>query len=368
MKIALVKQDVFQDLYVAPNRAGPAATLFSSLFRVGPAGLFTLLDADFLIVREAPVAECRVWERELPWIAPTALRQLRDRPLAATDLPDKDRYNPAAAVLRHADFAVDAAAVDWSAYDVVVSLNVAVPSAVVARHPRVLWCYLPGEAQNHLDFPRFGYDVALNQLARGGVAAAPGVLDFPYTFLGPRCLENLMAAELARPPLRAGIFVEINSAVDPAALAATGHPLLSHRREVRANLAALYDTKYFVKCGGRGVRGNSLVEAISAGALVLAPPTLVHHAQLLPRETWIDSPADAAAVILRLDRDPAAHARLLAVQRERVQSFIVDAPLRSLENALRAKRAALASPPPPVPLARRLARRLRRALSSRPPA
>ena len=355
MKIALVKQDVFQDLYVAPNRAGPAATLFSSLFRVGPAGLFTLLDADFLIVREAPVPECRVWEKELPWIAPAALRQLRDRPLAATDLPDKDRYNPAAAV-------------DWSAYDVVISLNVAVPSAVVARHPRVLWCYLPGEAQNHLDFPRFGYDVALNQLARGGVAAAPGVLDFPYTFLGPRCLENLMAAELARPPARAGIFVEINSAIDPTALAATGHPLLNHRREVRANVAGLYNAKYFVKCGGRGVRGNSIVEAISAGALVLAPPTLVHHAQLIPRETWIDSPTDAAALILRLDRDPAAHARLLAVQRERVQSFIVDAPLRSLENALRAKRAALASPSPPVPLARRLARRLRRAFSLRPPA
>ena len=46
MKIAFVKQDCYQDLYVSDKNASVEELLFSSQGRVGPIGLFTLLGAD----------------------------------------------------------------------------------------------------------------------------------------------------------------------------------------------------------------------------------------------------------------------------------------------------------------------------------
>jgi hypothetical protein len=137
-------------------------------------------------------------------------------------------------------------------------------------------------------------------------------------------------------------------------LLATGHQLRFHRQNIRENLTELWDSKYFIKIGGRLIRGNSVVEAISAGALVLMNPADTHHAQLLPRDTWIESPADAVELIARLDKNPAEYHRLQTLQRERVQSFVIDAPLKSLKNCLLSKRARLAPPAHPAGFRSRL--------------
>ena len=58
LRIAFVKQDVYQDLYVVPtSEHDPAAILFSSMGRVGPIGLMADLGADFYIVKEEPEPE-----------------------------------------------------------------------------------------------------------------------------------------------------------------------------------------------------------------------------------------------------------------------------------------------------------------------
>ena len=53
LKIALVKQEVYQDLYVCPvTEKDPGQILFSSMGRVGPIALMSDLNADFYIVKE----------------------------------------------------------------------------------------------------------------------------------------------------------------------------------------------------------------------------------------------------------------------------------------------------------------------------
>ena len=63
MKIAFVKQDCYQDLYVSDKNASVEELLFSSQGRVGPIGLFTLLGADYYIVKEEKNKECHFWEK-----------------------------------------------------------------------------------------------------------------------------------------------------------------------------------------------------------------------------------------------------------------------------------------------------------------
>jgi len=363
MKIAFVKQDVYQDLYVNSCGSTPAELLFSTIVRVGPIGLFTLLEADFHIVREANTPECHAWEKVLPHHRPEWLRMLKTLPLTATAMPEAALFQPGSPH-SHAQFSVDASAVDWGRYDIVISINFSIPSAIVARQPEVLWCYMIGEANVFMDYVHFGYDVCLTQEIRGIVARDLGSVDFPYSFIGPTCLETLLTVTLGRPPARRGIFIEVNSsggregkASPPLTpLLATGHPLRFHRQNIRENLTELWDSKYFVKIGGRLIRGNSVVEAISAGALVLMNPADTHHPQLLPRETWIESAADAVELIKRLDENPSEYHRLQAHQRERVQSFVIDAPVESLKNCLRIKRARLALPAHPAGFRSRLRR------------
>ena len=49
MKIALVKQDVYQDLYVGNKKMYPEELLYSSSGRVGPISLFDEYDCDYYI-------------------------------------------------------------------------------------------------------------------------------------------------------------------------------------------------------------------------------------------------------------------------------------------------------------------------------
>ncbi|HEY5892907.1 MAG TPA: hypothetical protein VIT91_06710, partial [Chthoniobacterales bacterium] len=189
------------------------------------------------------------------------------------------------------DYSVSCGKVDWSRYDVVISINFSIPSRIVQTHPNILWCYMIGEANMLCDCAYYGYDVCLNQEARGIVSDLPGVVDFPYTFVGPDCLEKIVQRTVGRASAQHGIFVEINSFQERptknvarlAPLQNTGHPLRLHKQSIRENLAELFDAKYFIKAGGRKIRGNSVLEAISCGTLVLMSPADLHHSQMLPK-------------------------------------------------------------------------------------
>ena len=65
MKICIVKQDVYQDLYVADNNMSNLETLFSSMMRVGPFGLISDLSADFFILKEEYTEECPIYKQFL---------------------------------------------------------------------------------------------------------------------------------------------------------------------------------------------------------------------------------------------------------------------------------------------------------------
>ncbi len=343
-RIALVKQVVYPDLYVAPaGTSDPLTLLLSSAGRVGPLGLHTRCGADFYIVEEDPAPECATWRLVQPRYA-DRLPLLRHKLL--NELPGEEFKQPGSPH-PNGRFAVAPESVDWSRYDIVISLNVALPTRLVRQHPGTLFCYMIGEANLHMTSVRFGYDVSLDQETLGGLRRRMGVVNFPYTFLGGDCLERLLAVHLGRPSARSGIYVEINSCPErpvrevPAELlplADLGHPFRLHRQHIAENLTAVFDSKYFVKSGGRTIRGNSVIEAISCGALVLMDPDRVHHGNLLPPETHARSVQELHQRIAWLEKDPEAYERLRALQRARVEACCFENPRNSLLAGLQHKR------------------------------
>lgn len=344
LRIAFVKQDVYQDLYVVPtSEHDPAAILFSSMGRVGPIGLMADLGADFYIVKEDPEPETQIYRKVVPGLS-------RYFYLLKTETLDKipgQEFKRPGSPVPQGRYAVAAENIDWGTYDVVISVNVSLPARLVRKYPRTLFAYMIGEANLATHKARFGYDVTLNQMARGIVATGMGEIDFPYTFLRGDTLQRIMYAALGRAPKKQGVFMEINSTRERPVtrvpdhflpLQDAGQPVHLHRQLIRENLTAIYDAKYFVKMGGRPIRGNSVAEAVSLGTLAIMDSREVTHHELIIPECDVRTMDDVLALIRRCEAEPAYYATLVDRQQATLDDLFFRRPIQSLAAALDAKR------------------------------
>jgi hypothetical protein len=155
--------------------------------------------------------------------------------------------------------------------------------------------------------------------------------------------------------LENGIYAEVNVVKERPVrsiphyepLRETGHTIRFHQQLIKDNLREVFDSKYFLKVGGRPTRGNSVAEAISLGTLVLMAPEDLIHTQLLPKECWVRSVDEAKEKIIFLDKNPQEYKHLLALQRQLLKHFIQDCPWQSIQNACKAKR----NKPKQIPIA-----------------
>ncbi len=344
LKIALVKQDVYQDLYIGNNDLSPEELLFSSIMRVGPIGLLTDFDCDFYIIKEDYSTECQLWKEILPAKRHAFLRQLKNNSIYNI-AHEHSKFLQPGSKMHHGQFSVSHHEIDWEQYNIVISINISIPTKVVTKSPFTLWCYMTGEANHFIDKNYFGYDISFNQNIRGISEIFNGVIDFPYTFLQKNTLQQIMFNKLNRTPENRGIYAEINTTEERPVksvptfypLTKSGHPIRLHQQRIDKNLTEIYDAKYFVKVGGRCIRGNSIIEAISTGTLVLMDPNDVYHSQLLPKSCWITSIEEALEKIIYLDKHPDEYNRLLYLQKELLQLFVYDMPLNCLIKAQKQK-------------------------------
>ena len=80
-------------------------------------------------------------------------------------------------------------------------------------------------------------------------------------------MADILKGHLGRNLLDQGIYVEINSCPERpvqqipdafAPLRALPHPIRLHQQLISRNLCEIYDSKYFVKLGGRSIRSISV--------------------------------------------------------------------------------------------------------------
>lgn len=344
-KIAFVKQVVYQDLYVCPvEEKDPAKILFSSMGRVGPIGLMVDLGADFYIVDTTDNPETNIWKKVIPRLA-KYLPRLKTETL--DKIPGQEFKQPGSPY-PNGRFAVDVRQIDWAQYDIVISVNVSIPTDVVLSCPSTLFAYMIGEANLATSRVYFDYDVALNQKARGIIARHTGqVVDFPYTFVDKDTLERIVRHAIGRPSLEKGIFMEINSTKERPVrhvpphfqpLVDAGYEIILHKQCIEDNLLSIYDSKYFVKMGGRTIRGNSVAEAISLGSLAIMNRSQVIHKELIIDECNVKTMAEALDLINRLEASDEFYRACLRKERNALHRYFFEAPLQSLEHCLEDKR------------------------------
>ncbi len=344
MKIALVKQEVYQDLYVCPVTEKDAAkVLFSSNMRVGPIGLIAELDADFYIVKEESNVETQIYRKVIPHLA-DKVQFLKTVP--ANKVPGWEKKKISSSQPQ-GEFAVDSHTIDWGQYEVVISINISLPTDLVLQYPKTVFAYMIGEANMATLWPCFGYDAYFNQNARGKVATKCGKIDFPYTFLKGDTLERLMQPYLPNGLQKRGVFMEINSTKERLLTKVPGHfkileengqEIIFHQELIFDNLYNLCRSKYFVKMGGRNIRGNSVAEAVSCGSLAIMNRDEVIHKELIIDECNVKTMEEVLSLINELERDENKYNRLLQKQREAVTYYFFECPVRSIKNCVSDKR------------------------------
>ena len=103
-------------------------------------------------------------------------------------------------------------------------------------------------------------------------------------------------------------------------------------------MEAIFDSKYYLKVGGRHTRGNGVLEAISLGTVCLLSPDDLICPQVLPSEAWVFTVEEAAEKIKYLDSHPDEYQKLLEKERMLVDQFVIKYPMHYLELALKEKR------------------------------
>ncbi len=333
MRVCVVKQHTTYDLF---TRTGPdlREIVESSNWRSGPLGLWEAFETSARIVLEDDAPECRVGRRH--W----------SHYVQGWDVWPADST---------ADLADN---VDWSRYDVVVAIDVAVPTRIVKRFPQVMWCYYfieggpTGIDRAYRGSPYYAYNVFLNhRLAKQALATGSrslrrmtrtrrAVLDFPYYMQSARSVRSLYP-ELDGAP-RSGFCLshhsrDVLTRAERAALTAIG-PVRTDWEKIsdihRAELASRY---FVIHPVSRPTAGLAVIEAVSAGCLALAPRrSLWGFPELLLPELEFTDIRGLLELVAELEDDPSLREQLRSTQARRVDRWCFENPAHNLRAMWRA--------------------------------
>lgn len=346
-RIAVVKQDINEDLYCCPSGSQGRPVIDSTLLRSGQVALFSEWNAKFLLVESVDDPECTIWDEratKLHWDTLEFFRSYQDK------IPGRNYGQRSLAQ------SVDS--IDWNQFDIVVSIDCSVPARVTRKFANTLWCYYVREIKTpeyhaSLTRPLPGQDLVFSHHFRPAPPPlAPHVLDFPYHLHRYGCLQSVFGEELVPDNQRHGIFVDhhtmtflspeqrtafhqfgpIASTIHdgPREVIPTSEKLA--RRTLDPDLRErLFRSRYFLCTQGkRPAFGTAIVEAIAAGCLMIASPDRIGCPFLASEATSARSVEETLECIALLESNDELRCSELQRQRELIDWLCFYRPLTQL--------------------------------------
>ena len=344
LRIALVKQDVYNDIYTK-SFAEARDLISSSLRRPGPVG-FLFEGADFIIVKSITEDYCNSWKQKV------------------SDCNQRDiDYYLNVVVDKNID-SYDLGEINWEKYDLIISLDASLPKSLAQSLSAVSIAIMPGEPcmslyrKMAIYGPLDGYDVFLNQEVRGnlytyrmiylwryqGYLPIPnlilnfwsGQIDFPYTF--GRHGQLICTKSSVK---RFGYAMEFYSRKNSVQLMGLEEIMVSGQIEER--ISQLSETKFFIVYRNskfRKLRGNAVLEAALCGCLVLIEKNSLYpnYERLFGRKSSFKTLEELAKKVRILDSSELEYRKLLEYQKSRFDKYVYDEPLRRLMKIINRKK------------------------------
>lgn len=337
MKIAVVKSQVYQDLWVCDITNDPIELYKTSMMRCPPIGLAEESKADFIIVKESYEEPCQFNKNCLP---EEFKNNMKFSPvLKNPELPFLDESYHKHTNIDTVSHSLDE--INWSDYSIVLCINTCIPNRIIDQHKKTLWCYWVGENNWNLMNQRIGrYDIILNQdVMRSDLPDFS--VGFPYSYIGPHTMENIGKSLLEVNKIyKQGIYMEINNTQERPVVTVPdeflrlsdnlGMKIWIHSQNILENAKRLSKSKYLVKLLGRTIRGNGLLECISAGTLILANRSLVILNSLVLPECHCETVMDICRKITYFEEYPNEYKRCVQMQRDILEKDYFKGPLEKL--------------------------------------
>lgn len=339
MKLAIVKQQYVPEFtWSSQQWTSPDVLLDNFVMRAQNFGLICETKADIWVVEDGDYISDTY--RDLQKHAPDAIVALY-RELQAV------KWNE----------------VPWDSYDVIITMDQIASDELIARYPRILWCYYEQEHTKasfvqSTQKPYGKYDLFLNHglySEADEVTHLPLSLNFPYlsshkafeevvsterqnrAYLDTHCIRRVkdvvgFCAKLER---RLGIGIIHNEPWDYA----NSYLAVANRKPIstREYLTRVGGSKYFILNRSGPAIGQSASEAAALGAIVLADVKQKYAYHTCHPETWV-LPRDWNSVAAALKRIRGKEQEIIEYQYSKVQDFFLESPLRQLHRALEIKR------------------------------
>jgi hypothetical protein len=336
LKIACVKSSVYQDLWVSDITCDYTKIFKTTLMRCPAIGLSEKYSADFIIVKDTNEFPCNINKNVLPQDCFHSLQY--SRTLKNPSMPFLDETY-------HNNVSIDSLShnvddIDWNTYNIVICINTCIPERILSTFKKTLWCYYVGENEDrYVNNLISKYDVILNQdVFKQNIP--PFSIGFPYSFLDPYTIENMMNKMGVFNDNKHGVFQEINNTQDrpvsqphPAFLEITRQlniPILLHSQNIVENIKCIFNSKYFVKIYGRVIRGNGVLEVISAGTLILLNKNLIMFHDLIPNECHVETIDDVIQKIKYFENNETEYQRVVQLQRLNLYTNYFMKPMNNL--------------------------------------
>jgi len=320
--IAIVKEACYQDLWVGASNEEPEVLAVNTLLRLGPLALISNWKADFIIVNSNYESKSNAFRKtQVKSSTPAYCLQVERR---------EGVWGQNSQTVRiPSEYAKDPNTINWSNYNVVISINIAVPYKIRIANPQVAWVCLPGEGTLPCSVDGWHYLISHN--CPNSPLPHGKIIHMPYTLLDPFFIESKFASG----SIRSGIYLEVNSC-PPSKRAnwreniqgldilidRTSQDVMYHPNTTQGHISSLVESKYFVKLGGRATRGNSLIEAISAGLACFLSPTDCFGGVPLPSYCYYENVLELAEKLNELEKSDSLRLQLVSQQRERLQEVL----------------------------------------------
>lgn len=323
IKIAFVKSSIYQDLWVCDKTNDFIEIFRTSLMRCPAIGLAEHFNTDFIIIKDNDEYPCNL---NKGWTRRSHYDNIKySKKNKYPDLPFLDETY-------HEHISIDSVAyneddIDWNKYNIVITINNCISNKIINKYNKILWCYYNGENdETTINKLIENYDISLNQdVNKQGLPNHS--IGFPYTFVGPDTIEKLnMKLYPDMICKKEGIYMEINNTTDrpvkniPFEFLEISKncniPIILHDQNIIENSKKLYNSKYFVKLLGRQLRGNSILEAASAGVLILANKNLVTFNDLIFDNCQISNHEDVIEKIKYYDNNKDEYDKVIKFQRK----------------------------------------------------
>uniref|UniRef100_A0A6C0EQC4 Glycosyltransferase n=1 Tax=viral metagenome TaxID=1070528 RepID=A0A6C0EQC4_9ZZZZ len=336
IRIAFVKSSVYQDLWVTDITNNYIDIFKSTIMRCPPIGLAEHFSADFIIVKDTNDYPCNINKNVLALEYYHTVQFSTNLRFPTSPFLD-ETYNGGITIDSISHNVDD---IEWSKYNIVICINTCIPERVIEKYESILWCYFVGENDDiYVNQIISKYDCILNQ-----DVCKPNLpwfsIGFPYSFVGPYTIENLVNKVSNVNILKNGVFQEINNTRDRPVLnphpeflqieRECNMPIILHSQNIVENIKRICQSKYFVKLFGRVIRGNGILEVISAGTLVLINKNLIMFRNLIPDECHVESVQDIINKIHYFENNESEYKRLIDLQRENLSTYYFKKPINDL--------------------------------------